>query len=96
MKKKKKRHKPSGQRRICTRLRISEPLEETANTATHSPRRESTRTEQVVLTPTGHDVAKINKCCQPPMPGVFLKDALGRNKRSAWRQPTALAGKTHK
>jgi hypothetical protein len=59
--KKKNHHEPPGQRKIYTRFRRSEPPQQTADAARHSPERERTRTEQIVLTPTGHDVAKIDR-----------------------------------
>jgi len=74
--KQKKRHEPPAQPRIRARLRISVPPLKTANTARHSPRRERARTEEIVLTPTGHDVTKIDERRQPPMPGVFLKEEI--------------------
>jgi hypothetical protein len=76
--KQKKRHEAPGQRSIQVGFRIPETLQETADTARPSSGRKRTRTEQVVLTPTGHDVAKINKCREPPTLGVFLKEDVFR------------------
>jgi hypothetical protein len=74
----KKRHEPPRQCSIQVGFRIPETLQETADTPRTSRRRERTWTEQIVFTPTGHDVTKVYKRREPPTPGVFLKEDIFR------------------
>jgi hypothetical protein len=69
--KQKKRHEPPGQRGISARLGMSVAPQETAHAAGHSPAANVLGPSRS-YSPPGHDVAKINKRCQPPVPGVIL------------------------
>src|SRR5215831_3466822 len=76
--KQKKRHEPAGQRGIHVRFRIAEPTQETADPARPSLSHESAWTQQVVLTPAGHDITKIDQPSEPPAVGMLAQEDIFR------------------
>src|SRR3954453_7410755 len=59
--KQKQRHKPALQREIHVSSRVSKSAKQTFNAARHSGSHESARAKQVVLAPSRHHVAEVDK-----------------------------------
>src|SRR4029078_12454787 len=89
--KQKQRHKSTFQCEIHVSSRISESAKQSFNAPRHSCRHESARAKQVVLAPSGHHVAEIDKPGQPPIivfaaqEKILWNEFAGENDRGSVR-----------